>query len=345
MSRSKYSEHITLDIILAYSPGIPTQSTSSQSASFPISFYFPGDSVLLTQLSASPLIHSDSTFKCFQNNKLTKIVLSPSDIISTDSKILFNTLTPDLISSISTSSEILIGIMDYPKTSYPEIEKAVLILIKGIEFLITKKFECKITIATVNYFYKELENWVRNRALAKKETYFLNKDMKFELYDKVNCKFCRETPTEAYTTECCPSTLFCENCKKIMKNCFSCGNTPVHFFKEPFYNQFLKDIDYKCKCNKIVKCGTIKQHSFCCELTAFKCNSRTQCSFEGTQVELVVHAIKEHFVEFDSSKPEIQIEDHEFQQECPSCMNYNHGQCPNCPQFQRFEEILEILQI
>ena len=344
MSRSKFSENITIDIVSAYPPGIPSQSATSQATSFPISFYFPGDSVLQTQLSAFPLIHSDSIFKCYQCNKLTKIVLNPLDIKFIDSKQLFNTLAPELTSSISTSSEILIGIMDNSKDSYKPIEKAVHVLIKGIEHLINKRGECKITIATVNYTYKELENWLRNSLFAKKETYFLNKDMRHELYDKVICRFCRELPTEAYTTECC-TTLSCENCRKVMNHCYNCGKTPVVLTKEPFFNQFLKDIDFKCKCSRVLKCESIKQHSFSCELTAFKCNSRRECKFEGTQAELVAHAIKEHSMDFDSSQPEIILNDQDFKQECPSCTNYYQGSCTTCPPFQSFEEIIEHLQI
>lgn len=334
MSRTKISELITVDTILAYPLGINSE----------VSIYFPGESLIPDQFQFFSMTHRDSIFSCYTHNSSIKILADPLQLSSIDPQVIFKSLPLEICSKISASSEILIGVMDYIKEINEQIESAVHKLIKAITIDSNRTVECRITVATVNSLWRGLYKTMRLKKIGTKATYVLNKDMRFDLYEKINCKSCRELPTEAYLTECC-STLYCECCKKLMNNCYNCGNNMVRFVEERFYNRFLKDLDFLCKCRKNIKCEVIREHSYSCELTAFRCKSKNNCKFQGTQAEIVAHALNVHMDEVDGTLSEIRISGQGFMQECPGCTNYFSGKCSKCPDFENFEEILDRLKI
>lgn len=334
MSRIIYKNLITIDLISAYSPEIPSD----------ISFFLTGSSSLSDFLSIETAIQEDSLFTVYKLNDSLKLLTdlprlsNPHSILSYSSSPVFENFRSKAGVSYT------IGIMHYNKDQFPQIEQSVFSLISLIENLINNQQDCSITIASLNDFSKKLVRSLKLNSDCQVATYMNNKEMRIDLYDRINCKYCNEIPCVAYITSCC-NTLYCENCRRLLKNCFDCGIQEAQLELEPFFTNFLKTVRYKCKCGEEFTCQSIKSHSFCCELTVFRCK-KEQCKFEGTQVELVAHVIDAHFDDIRCPSQSQVVGASLRMRECFKCMAYfGENACGRCGEPKSFEEVLDLLAL
>jgi hypothetical protein len=331
MSRLLYKDLIVVDLISAYSPEIPSD----------ISFFFQGSSSIAEYLKVEAALVENDTFKIHLVQNSMKILVKTNNIKGRADTLIDMSVFDNFRNSPKIS--VLIGIMDYSKKDFKKIEDSVLVLFELAEILIGTREDCTITIASLNDFSKMMINTLKINKDCVLRTFMNNKDMRIDLYDRINCKYCNEIPCEAYVTTCC-CTLYCENCKKLVKNCFDCGLNNINLELEEFFTKFLKNVRYKCKCGESFTCETIKIHSFSCELTVFRCKVEN-CKFEGSQAELVAHVIQRHF---EDIKPTAhgQKSYQEIKKECFKCMNYLDGEiCNTCGIPGSFEEILRELAL
>ena len=334
MSRLIYKNLITIDLISAYSPEIPSD----------VSFFFVGESALPEFLSIETPTFEDAVFKAYKFSNSIKILVDLPQLLESPSVSDFS--SSQVFENFKSKAKVsyLIGIMHYPQDKYSIIEAAVLGLISLIEKIVNDQEDCSVTIASLNDSFKKLHRSLKIQEEYQVSTYTNNKEMRIDLYDRINCKYCNEIPCVGYITTCC-NTLYCENCRRLLKNCFDCGVQEVQIELEPFFTNFLKAVRYKCKCGAELTCSTIKSHAFCCELTVFRCR-KEQCKFEGTQAELVAHFIEAHFDDIRSIHLNQVIGASARSRECFKCMAYfTENVCGRCGEPKSFDEVLNLLAV
>lgn len=337
MSRFRIADSCTVDISVAYSGAITKN----------FGIIFPGDSLFLRQAreSGKEIFRNDNFGVYSDTNKIRIISLDISPLKQKD--LLLSELTQAISEAkIQMPNEILLGILHYQNS----IDDLKTVFINLIELLTTPSLFTlnKISICCTSTQYNEFVSILISKYPSKREIFYLNTNMRLDLYDRLNCKSCREIPYKAYSSRCCIN-IYCEKCKDYNNFCFDCGKKDPEFVEEIFVNSFLCDMLYKCKCEATVKFSDIYKHVIGCQYTLFKCNFH-KCLFEGTQAELVLHAIIEHgeVVQQEISKIQELRPENPIKHECPKCMKFEFEdlRCGMCGfQPSTFAEVVEKLNI
>ncbi|OMJ91493.1 hypothetical protein SteCoe_5986 [Stentor coeruleus] len=337
MSRFSISDTCTVDISVAYSGGINKN----------FGIILPGEGLYLRQAKESSReIFQNKSFGVYsETNKIRIISLEISNLKQKD--ILYSELTHAIAESkILVPNEVLLGILYYQEN----LDDLKTIFINFIELLTMPDLFTfsKISVCCTSAQYTDFVSILVSKYPSKREIFYLNTNMKLDLYDRLNCKSCREIPYKAYSSKCC-TNIYCEKCKDYNNFCFDCGKKDPEFIDEIFVNSFLCDMLYKCKCEATVKFSDIYKHVIGCQYTLFKCKEQ-RCLFEGTQAELVVHAIIEHGNILQNeirNMQDLRLEN-PIKHECPKCMRFefNDLYCKLCGfQPNSFAEIVEKLRI
>ena len=252
---------------------------------------------------------------------------------------------PDDSTSFPLNKELLIGISFYPENQQGDLDPS---LSNILTYFVNPPYKLeKITITCTGRQQKFLNQILNQKYEGRRGIFSLNDNMRFEIYDKIMCRICKELPYIPYVVNCCAS-VYCELCKNTTTTCFDCGNNNINFREERFLNSFFKDLKYKCKCNSMYTFDNFKNHLYQCELTMYNCKV-PKCGFEGTQGEMVAHAIDNHPSDILNNISSYPSEPNSsINRECPNCNNfsYNDNNCESCGYiYNNFKEIVNKFKI
>jgi hypothetical protein len=234
--------------------------------------------------------------------------------------------------------KILITVNQYPDSGRNKLIK---LIMNTLDIFISLEIP-SITITCTKSQSESFYSFLKARSNNNLSIYSLNENTKFELYDKIMCKVCRELPYTPYISLCC-SNIYCERCANISHHCFDCMQSNMKCTEDVFLNSFFKDFTYKCKCGTPICFSEIKKHLFQCEFSIYKCKN---CDFEGTQAEIVAHAILRHYDTLSQNIRNAPILG-DINKECPECTNFYYGEiCDKCNHtFSTIEEIFDKLSL
>ena len=336
MSRFVYNESVIIDLIVGYPVGINTDFI----------IIFPGESLLVRQLESNfSLLSSSSSLSLYTTDQNKYRLLITNIAQSKSSTFLSENLNQLSINSLLSSiTELYISINFYKDEELGNLTSSVS---NTLNHILSSDLHIKtITLFSTFKIFQTMSNMLNQLCKGKNEIYSLNHNTKYELYDKIMCKTCRELPFIPYVSSCCLN-IYCEDCVKTSKFCFDCLRENPEFTKEKFLNSFFCDFMYKCPCEASVNFERIQDHVFSCNITIFNCKIEN-CHFKGSQAELVAHAIvfhSEYLLNNINTIGTIPIVSGE--KECSNCsVFYNAKVCGNCGyNLNQFSELIDKLDI
>ena len=321
MSRYQLMENFLIDVVTVYP--------------FPIDrsfmIFFPGESLLESQFDKSyTLLSSREKYKFYQvSDKKYRLLILKPDLLQNNQTLseVFDALYTTY--RIQPLTDLVIGINFYNDSMQDQLNTAIVELIQYFSRAPSFGLE-KITIACTNNQLEHFMQVVHQLCDGRIETFSLNPNTRFELYDRIMCRSCRELPYEPYVTTCCFS-VYCERCRTTCTKCFDCARSEVEFVLEPFLQSFFPEFRFTCRCNVELSFKEIRTHLYECEFTIFNCRIG-DCKAEGTQAEIVAHIIHKHQDGINVKDILIDSSQEPLRRECPNCNRFtqNSNHCSSC---------------